>query len=104
MLPLKKIITYALCIICLVGILSNSFHATFRLIKQSATIVINEIDSDDLEEDETEKKELNEGYKIISHFDLLGFINTLQNTNVINLTESKLVSMIKNVQGPPPKI
>lgn len=104
MFPLKKNITYALCVFCLVGILFNSFHATFRLLKQTTTIVINEIDSEDLEEDETEKKELNEDGKIIAHFDLLVFINTLQNTSVINPTESKLVSMIKNVQGPPPKI
>jgi hypothetical protein len=62
------------------------------------------MDSEDLEEDETEKKELKEDSKFISDFDLFGFISTVQNTTLIYSTDSKLVSMIKNVKGPPPKI
>ena len=100
---MKKSITYTICLICFVGIFFNSFYATFKLLKQTTTISISEIDSEDPEEDETEKKELNEDGKFISHFNLLDFINTLQNKTILYPTESKLVSMIKNVKGPPPK-
>jgi hypothetical protein len=97
---MKKNITYLLFFICLVGVFFNSFHATFKLLKQTNSIVLSEID---IEEDETEKKELNEDAKLISRFENLEFNTIKQTSCLLNPLESKLVSMIKNVQGPPPK-
>ena len=98
---MKKNLTYLLFLVCLVGIFFNSFHATFKLFKQTTSVILSEID---IEEDETEKKELNEDAKLISHFENLEFTNLTQNVCILNLEESKLISMIKNVQGPPPKL
>ena len=100
-MKLKKHLTYSLTIICLVGIFFNSFQSTFKLLKQTTSVILSEID---IEEDETEKKELNEDAKLISHFENLEFTNLTQTVCILNPEESKLISMIKNVQGPPPKI
>ncbi len=97
---MKKNLTYLLFFVCLVGIFFNSFHATFKLFKQTTSVILSEID---IEEDETEKKELNEDAKLISHFENLEFTNLTQTVCILNLEESKLISMIKNVQGPPPR-
>lgn len=97
---MKKNLTYLLFFVCLVGIFFNSFHATFKLFKQTTSVILSEID---IEEDETEKKELNEDAKLISHFENLEFTNLTQTACILNPLESKLVSMIKNVQGPPPR-
>ena len=97
---MKKNLTYLLFLVCLVGIFFNSFHATFKLFKQTTSVILSEID---IEEDETEKKELNEDAKLISHFENLEFTNLTQTACILNPLESKLVSMIKNVQGPPPR-
>jgi hypothetical protein len=97
---MKKNLTYLLFLVCLVGIFFNSFHATFKLFKQTTSVILSEID---IEEDETEKKELNEDAKLISHFENLEFNNLTQTVCILNLEESKLISMIKNVQGPPPR-
>nr|MBP6757314.1 hypothetical protein [Bacteroidia bacterium] len=94
---MKKNLTYLLFFVCLVGIFFNSFHATFKLFKQTTSVILSEID---IEEDETEKKELNEDAKLISHFENLEFTNLTQTVCILNLEESKLISMIKNVQGP----
>ena len=99
-MQLKKHLTYTLTIICLVGIFFNSFHATFKLFKQTTSVILSEID---IEEDETEKKEINEDAKLISHFENLEFNNLTQTVCILNPEESKLISMIKNVQGPPPR-
>jgi hypothetical protein len=98
---MKKKLTYLLFLVCLVGIFFNSFHTTFKLFKQTNSIVLSEID---IEEDETEKKELNEDAKLISRFENLEFNTIKQTSCLLNPLESKLVSMIKNVQGPPPKL
>lgn len=97
---MKKNLTYLLFLVCLVGIFFNSFHATFKLFKQTTSVILSEID---IEEDETEKKEINEDAKLISHFENLEFTNLTQTACILNPLESKLVSMIKNVQGPPPR-
>jgi hypothetical protein len=97
---MKKNLTYLLFLVCLVGIFFNSFHATFKLFKQTTSVILSEID---IEEDETEKKEINEDAKLISHFENLEFNNLTQTACILNPLESKLVSMIKNVQGPPPR-
>ena len=97
---MKKNLTYLLFLVCLVGIFFNSFHATFKLFKQTTSVILSEID---IEEDETEKKKINEDAKLISHFENLEFNNLTQTVCILNLEESKLVSMIKNVQGPPPR-
>jgi len=97
---MKKNLTYLLFFVCLVGIFFNSFHATFKLFKQTTSVILSEID---IEEDETEKKELNEDAKLISHFENLEFNNLTQTVCILNPEESKLISMIKNVQGPPPR-
>jgi hypothetical protein len=98
---MKKNLTYLLFLVCLVGIFFNSFHATFKLFKQTTSVILSEID---IEEDETEKKEINEDAKLISHFENLEFNTIKQTSCLLNPLESKLVSMIKNVQGPPPKL
>jgi hypothetical protein len=97
---MKKNLTYLLFFVCLVGIFFNSFHATFKLFKQTTSVILSEID---IEEDETEKKEINEDAKLISHFENLEFNNLTQTVCLLNPEESKLISMIKNVQGPPPR-
>jgi|688.fasta_scaffold175703_4 hypothetical protein len=97
---MKKNLTYLLFLVCLVGIFFNSFHATFKLFKQTTSVILSEID---IEEDETEKKEINEDAKLISHFENLEFNNLTQTVCLLNPEESKLISMIKNVQGPPPR-
>ena len=97
---MKKNLTYLLFFVCLVGIFFNSFHATFKLFKQTTSVILSEID---IEEDETEKKEINEDAKLISHFENLEFNNLTQTVCILNPEESKLISMIKNVQGPPPR-
>jgi hypothetical protein len=91
--------------ICLTGVFCLSFNSTFKLIKQSITIVLNEVDFDDLaEEDETEKKEIEEDYKLVSDFETLDYLYFFQSKASLNPIESKLVSMLKNIQSPPPKI
>lgn len=92
-------------IICLTGVFCLSFNSTFKLIKQSITIVLNEVDFDDLaEEDETEKKEIEEDYKLVSDFETLDYLYFFHSKASLNPIESKLVSMLKNIQSPPPKI
>ena len=106
MLSLKISITYFLFFISLVGVLCISFNSTFKLLKQSVSIVLNEIDFDDIEEeeDETEKKEIEEDSKLVSDFKTLDYLYYFQNKAILNPFESKLVSMLKNIQSPPPKI
>ena len=105
MLSLKTSVTYLLFIICLAGVFCLSFNSTFKLLKQSATVVVNEVDFDDLaEEDETEKKEIEEDYKLVSNFETLDYLYFFQSKASLNPIESKLVSMLKNIQSPPPKI
>jgi hypothetical protein len=102
---LKTSVTYLLFIICLAGVFCLSFNSTFKLLKQSATVVVNEVDFDDLaEEDETEKKEIEEDSKLVSDFETLDYLYFFQNKAILNPIESKLVSMLKNIQSPPPKI
>jgi hypothetical protein len=94
-----------LFIICLAGVFCLSFNSTFKLLKQSATVVVNEVDFDDLaEEDETEKKEIEEDSKLVSDFETLDYLYFFQSKASLNPIESKLVSMLKNIQSPPPKI
>jgi hypothetical protein len=96
-----------LFIICLAGVFCLSFNSTFKLLKQSATVVVNEVDFDDLaEEDETEneKKEIEEDSNLVSDFETLDYLYFLQRKASLNPNESKLVSMLKNIQSPPPKI
>ena len=82
-----------------------SFNSTFKLLKQSVSIVLNEVDFDDIEEeDETEKKEIEEDSKLVSDFKTLDYLYFFQNKSILNPIESKLVSMLKNIQSPPPKI
>lgn len=106
MLSLKNSITYFLFFISLFGVLCISFNSTFKLLKQSVSIVLNEIDFDDIEEeeDETEKKEIEEDSKLVSDFKTLDYLYFFQNKAILNPVESKLVSMLKNIQSPPPKI
>lgn len=105
MLSLKTSVTYLLFIICLAGVFCLSFNSTFKLLKQSATVVVNEVDFDDLaEEDETEKKEIEEDSKLVSDFETLDYLYFFQSKASLNPIESKLVSMLKNIQSPPPKI
>jgi hypothetical protein len=87
-------------------VLCISFNSTFKLLKQSVSIVLNEIDFDDIEEeeDETEKKEIEEDSKLVSDFETLDYLYYFQNKESLNPVESKLVSMLKNIQSPPPKI
>jgi hypothetical protein len=87
-------------------VLCISFNSTFKLLKQSVSIVLNEIDFDDIEEeeDETEKKEIEEDSKLVSDFKTLDYLYFFQNKAILNPVESKLVSMLKNIQSPPPKI
>ena len=105
MLRLKNSTTYLLFFICLLGVLCISFNSTFKLLKQSVSIVLNEVDFDDIEEeDETEKKEFEEDSKLVSDFETLDYLYFFQNKASLNPIESKLVSMLKNIQSPPPKI
>ncbi len=105
MLGLKTRVTYLLFIICLTGVFCLSFNSTFKLLKQSATVVLNEVNFDDIaEEDETEKKEIEEDSKLISDFETLDYLYFFQSKASLNPIESKLVSMLKNIQSPPPKI
>jgi hypothetical protein len=86
-------------------VLCISFNSTFKLLKQSVSIVLNEVDFDDIEEeDETEKKEIEEDSKLVSDFKTLDYLYFFQNKSILNPIESKLVSMLKNIQSPPPKI
>ena len=102
---MKTSVTYLLFIICLAGVFCLSFNSTFKLLKQSATVVVNEVDFDDLaEEDETEKKEIEEDSKLVSDFETLDYLYFFQSKASLNPIESKLVSMLKNIQSPPPKI
>jgi len=94
-----------LFIICLTGVFCLSFNSTFKLLKQSATVVLNEVNFDDIaEEDETKKKEIEEDSKLISDFETLDYLYFFQSKASLNPIESKLVSMLKNIQSPPPKI
>ena len=105
MLRLKTRVTYLFFIICLAGVFCLSFNSTFKLLKQSVTVVLNESNFDDIEEeDETEKKEIEEDYKLVSNFETLDYLYFFQNKATLNPIESKLVSMLKNIQSPPPKI
>ncbi len=104
---MKNSVTYLLFIICLTGVFCLSFNSTFKLIKQSITIVLNEVDFDDLAEEdetETEKKEIEEDYKLVSDFETLDYLYFFQSKASLNPIESKLVSMLKNIQSPPPKM
>lgn len=83
-----------------------SFNSTIKLLKQSVSLVLNEADFDEIEEeeDETEKKEIEEDFKLVSDFETLDYLYYFQNKASLNPVESKLVSMLKNIQSPPPKI
>jgi hypothetical protein len=86
-------------------VLCISFNSTIKLLKQSVSFVLNEADFDEIEEeDETEKKEIEEDIKHVSDFETLDYLYYFQNKASINPFESKLVSMLKNIQSPPPKI
>jgi hypothetical protein len=86
-------------------VLCISFNSTIKLLKQSVSFVLNEADFDEIEEeDETEKKEIEEDFKLVSDFETLDYLYYFQNKASINPFESKLVSMLKNIQSPPPKI
>jgi hypothetical protein len=87
-------------------VLCVSFNSTIKLLKQSVSIVLNEVDFDEIEEeeDETEKKEIEEDSKLVSDFKTLDYLYYFQNKAILNPFESKLVSMLKNIQSPPPKI
>ena len=64
-----------------------------------------DIDIDDMEEeDEIEKKEIEEDAKIIPEFNGLDFLFLLHSKADLNPVEAKLVSMSQNIQSPPPKI
>lgn len=106
MLKLKNQLTYFLFTICLFGVFCISFNSTVKLLKQSFSIVLNEIDSDDLqeEEDETENKEFEDDAKIIANFESFNILQNQQNQPVLIPIEAKLVSMFQNIQSPPPKI
>lgn len=69
-------------------------------------MVLNEADFDEIEEeeDETEKKEIEEDFKLVSDFETFDYLYYFQNKASLNPVESKLVSMLKNIQSPPPKI
>ena len=103
---LKNNTTYFLFFICLFGVLCVSFNSTIKLLKQSVSIVLNEVDFDEIEEeeDETEKKEIEEDSKLVSDFKTLDYLYFFQNKAILNPVESKLVSILKNIQNPPPKI
>jgi hypothetical protein len=102
---LKTGVTHLLFIICLTGVFCLSFNSTFKLLKQSVTVVLNEVNFDDIaEEDETEKKEIEEDSKLVSDFETLDYLYFFQSKASLNPIESKLVSMLKNIQSPPPKI
>ncbi len=104
MLGLKTRVTYLLFIICLTGVFCLSFNSTFKLLRQSVTVVLNEVNFDDIaEEDETEKKEIEEDSKLVSDFETLDYLYFFQSKSSLNPIESKLVSMLKNIQSPPPK-
>ncbi len=102
---MKTGVTHLLFIICLTGVFCLSFNSTFKLLKQSVTVVLNEVNFDDIaEEDETEKKEIEEDSKLVSDFETLDYLYFFQSKASLNPIESKLVSMLKNIQSPPPKI
>jgi hypothetical protein len=104
LLGLKTRVTYLLFIICLTGVFCLSFNSTFKLLRQSVTVVLNEVNFDDIaEEDETEKKEIEEDSKLVSDFETLDYLYFFQSKSSLNPIESKLVSMLKNIQSPPPK-
>lgn len=101
---MKTRVTYLLFIICLTGVFCLSFNSTFKLLRQSVTVVLNEVNFDDIaEEDETEKKEIEEDSKLVSDFETLDYLYFFQSKSSLNPIESKLVSMLKNIQSPPPK-
>jgi hypothetical protein len=82
-----------------------SFSSTIKLLKQTVKIELSETDFDDIEEeDESEKKENEEDVKLISRFESLSYFYFSQSKAGLNPIEAKLVSMLKNIQSPPPKI
>ncbi len=105
MFALKVKITYFLFFVCLTGVFCVSFNSTFKLFKQSVSFVLSDTDIDDMEEeDETEKKEIEEDAKIISEFHKLDLLFLLHSKSDLNPIDAKLVSMSQNIQSPPPKI
>jgi len=103
---LKTSATYLLCLICLVSVFFVSFNSTFKLVKKSLSIVLNESDFDDLEEEEeNEKKEVEEDAKIISKFEnIQALYFHYNNSFFLRYIETKLVSGLKIIQSPPPKV
>ena len=82
-----------------------SFSSTIKLLKQTVKIELSETDFDDIEEeDETEKKENEEDVKLISRFESLDYFYFSQGKAGLNPIEAKLVSRLKNIQSPPPKM
>lgn len=104
MYELKSNFTYTLFLICLIGVCFLSFNSTFKLLKQSITVSLTETDFDDLEEDETEKKETEEDAKLITEKSSLYFLYTLKPQFYLNHMGANSVSMFKYIQSPPPKI
>lgn len=106
MFELKNEFKYVLFFICITGVICISFNATIKLLKQSTFVSFIETAFDDLEEeeDETEKKEIEGITKVIPDFESLDFLFSPYNILSLNPIEAKLVSMIKNIQSPPPKI
>lgn len=102
---MNKKLLHIFVFICFTGVFCISFNSTFKLFKQSVSFVLSDIDIDDMEEeDETEKKEIEEDAKIISEFHKLDFLCLLHSKADLNPIDAKLVSMSKNIQSPPPKI
>lgn len=105
MSELKNRFIYFLFFTCLIGVCSISFNSTFKLLKQSISVTLTETDFDDLEEeDETEKKEIEEDAKLITEKSNLDFLYNQQIQFYLNHIEASSVSMFKYIQSPPPKI
>ena len=102
---MKVKFTYSLFFICLIGVCFLSFNSTFKLLKQTVSVVLTETDFDDLEEeDETEKNEIEEDAKLINEKSNLDFLYTSQTQLYLNHIEANSVSMFKYIQSPPPKV
>jgi len=105
LLPLKTGATYFLLFVCLTGIFFASFHSTLKLLKQSVDVSICEVDIDDLEEGESEKKDVIERDFLTSktlHIDDCLLISQIKEH--LNHSDAKLLTMYVNIQSPPPKI
>ena len=101
---MKTKLTYFLFFVCFFGVCCMSFHATFKLLKQSISASLTETDIDDLEEDETEKNEIEEDAKLISEKSNLNFLYSQQCQLYYNHIDANSVSMFRFIQSPPPKI